>query len=263
MSHRFEPDNSTPSLATPSPALRTGTERLHPRGDDLPRSPGVLSCARRPTPNPPGTHPPPRSSLWARRNHKVTARASTSPDPTLNIPYHKPIVLDRAAFAGSVSGIDEARLLEVSVAVRLVFTRTPLCPMSRVTPFSHTPTPAGEISRPRTQAVLDARSAWSGDRGVREWASSPKARERTCFISSFRPCASLSACGARSARERACRRRNPRAFGRDTARATQPARIIAPHRAAPCKLIGFLRAVHKRRHRTFPRSLSKIHHCIP
>ena len=115
--------------------------------------------------------------------------------------------------------------------------------MSRVTPFSHTPTPAGEISRPRTQAVLNARVRLPGDRGVREWASSPKARERTCFLSSFRPCASLSACGARSARERAWRRRNPRAFGRDTARATQPARIIAPHRAAPCKLIGFLRAV--------------------
>ena len=140
-------------------------------------------------------------------------------------------------------------LLELDA--RLVFSRTPLCPMSRVTPFSHTPTPAGEISRPRTQAVLNARVRLPGDRGVREWASSPKARERTCFLSSFRPCASLSACGARSARERAWRRRNPRAFGRDTARATQPARIIAPHRAAPCKLIGFLRAVHKRRHRTF------------
>ena len=99
--HRIEPDNSTPSLATPSPALRTGTERLHPRGDDLPRPPGAFSCARRPTPNPPPT-PTPQSRLWPRRNHKVTARASTSPDPTLTVPYHNPIVLDRAAFAGSV-----------------------------------------------------------------------------------------------------------------------------------------------------------------
>ena len=144
---------------------------------------------------------------------------------------------------------------------RLVLSRTPLCPMSRVTPFSHTPTPAGEISRPRTQAVLNARSARSGDRGVRVWASSPKVRERTCFLSSFRPCASLSACGARSARERASRGKNPRAFGRDTARETQPARIIAPHRAARRKLIGFLIVVHKRRHGRPGPFLGLSHHC--
>ena len=51
--HRFDPDNSTPSLATPSSALRTGTRALHERGDDLPRPPVIFARARRPTSNPP------------------------------------------------------------------------------------------------------------------------------------------------------------------------------------------------------------------
>merc|ERR1712185_707623 len=76
----------------------------------------------------PPTHPPPRSSLWARRNTQDTARVSTSPDPTCTCPYPKPIVLDRAACTGSVSGIVEARLLYLSSTLDLSFRELPSAP---------------------------------------------------------------------------------------------------------------------------------------
>ena len=67
-------------------------------------------------------------------------------------------MLERVALADSICDVDDARLLYLSIDARLMFSRTPLCPMSRVTPFAHTPTPAGQIRAPAR------RPCWARDR---------------------------------------------------------------------------------------------------
>ena len=92
-------------------------------------------------------------------------------------------MIDRTARTDFGYDVDEAHRYIMNVEVRVLVSVISLWGRWRVTSFSHTPTPAESPSYPRAQDELVAPSARSGDRGVREWGSSRKARVGTCFFS--------------------------------------------------------------------------------
>ena len=191
--------HSTPPPATPSQKPRTGTEHVFPRARE-PRDPPLVfstafSLSLQPTPHP--------QLDWRLSTPPITA--SHARNPTLRhiaplCPPQVPDMIDRTARTDFVYVVDEAHRYIMNVEVRLLVYENSLRLMSRATSFSHTPTPAESPSYPRAQDELVAPSARSGDRGVREWGSSRKARVGTCFFSGARESA-LSPPGAPGRRE--------------------------------------------------------------
>ena len=219
--------HSTPPPATPSQKPRTGTEHVFPRTRE-PRDPPLVfstafSLSLQPTPHP--------QLDWRLSTPPITAGHARN--PTLRhiatfCPSQVTEMIDRTARTDFVYDVDEAHRYIMNVEVRVLVSVISLWGRWRVASFSHTPTPAESPSYPRAQDELVAPSARSGDRGVREWGSSRKARVGTCFFLRRTRVGTLSAWGARSARGRAWREAEKRASGRGASLTSQAAPTIAP-----------------------------------
>ena len=209
----------------------------------------------------PTHHPPPcRLASVDATNSTSHARVHVVRNVTVASPHPELGVLDRTARTDSVYDVDEAHRFDLSVGVRVLVYENSLWLMSRATSFSHTPTPAESPSYPRAQDELVAPSARSGDRGVREWGSSRKARVGTCFFSGARESA-LSPPGAPGRRE-GVRGGKPKSAPLGAAHLSQarPRQPSHPARKISLSLKRVSGSVHKLRHRTFPQRSGLSHH---
>ena len=251
--------HSTPPPATPSQKPRTGTEHVFPRVRE-PRDPPLVfstafSLSLQPTPHP--------QLDWRLSTPPITAGHARNPTLRHIAPFCPPQVtamIDRTARTDFVYDVDEAHRYIMNVEVRVLVSVISLWGRWRVTSFSHTPTPAESPSYPRAQDELVAPSARSGDRGVREWGSSRKARVGTCFFSGARESA-LSPPGAPGRREGAHGVKTKSApLGAAHLSQARPRQPSHPARKISLSLKRVSGSVHKLRHRTFPRGLLKINH---
>ena len=209
------------------------------------------------------THTPPPLD-WRLSTPPITAGHARNPTLRHIAPFCPPQVpdmIDRTARTDFVYDVDEAHRYIMNVKVRVLVSVISLWGRWRVASLSHTPTPAESPSYPRAQDELVAPSARSGDRGVREWGSSRKARVGTCFFSGARESA-LSPPGAPGRREGA-HGVKPKSAPLGAAHLSQarPRQPSHPARKISLSLKRVSGSVHKLRHRTFPQRSGLSHHC--